>query len=101
MNANKNTPWWRSRSSLVLIGFLVVAGFFLISEHRAHFFGALPYLLILACPLMHFFHHHGNQGGQRGHDHSGVDGTRSEERRGGKECVSTCSSGWGRDHKKK
>lgn len=46
-----------SRSRWVLIGFLAVAAFFLFSEHRAHFLGILPYLLVLACPLMHIFHH--------------------------------------------
>ena len=55
-----------SRSRLVLIGFLVVAAFFLFSEHRAHFLGILPYLFLLACPLMHFFHH-----GHHGHKDSG------------------------------
>jgi hypothetical protein len=55
------TPAWRSR--LVLVGFLSVVGFFLWTEHRAHLFGALPYLLFLACPLMHLFHHgHGHHG---------------------------------------
>ena len=34
-----------------------------ISEHRAHFFGALPFLLLLACPLMHVFMHGGRGGG--------------------------------------
>ena len=43
-----------------LMGFLAVAAFFLWTEHRAHLLGALPYLLILACPLMHFFHHGGH-----------------------------------------
>lgn len=41
----------------VFAGFLLVAGFFLLTEHRAHALGALPYLLLLACPLMHFFGH--------------------------------------------
>jgi len=44
----------------------VVLGFFLLTEHRAHLFGALPYLLILLCPLMHLFMH----GGHGGHGHS-------------------------------
>lgn len=44
----------------VFAGFVAVAAFFLLSEHRAHFFGALPYLLVLACPLMHLFMHHGH-----------------------------------------
>lgn len=46
-----------SRSRWVLIGFFAVAAFFLFSEHRAHFLGILPYIFVLACPLMHFFHH--------------------------------------------
>lgn len=53
------------RTTWVLIGFLVVAGFFLLAEHRAHLFGTLPYLLFLACPLMHLFHHHGGHGSHR------------------------------------
>ena len=48
----------------VLIGFLAIGGFFLIAEHRAHVFGVLPYLLLLACPLMHFL-----RGGHGGHSH--------------------------------
>ena len=48
----------------VLIGFMLVAGFFLFTEHRAHLFGILPYLLLAACPLMHLFgHRHGGHGG--------------------------------------
>jgi hypothetical protein len=54
------------RSRWVLWGFLAVAAFFLWSEHRAHVMGLLPYLLFLACPLMHLFHHHGHR-----HHHSG------------------------------
>ncbi len=49
----------------VLVGFAVVAGYFLIMEHRAHLEGALtylPYLLLLACPLMHVFMHHDHGG---------------------------------------
>ncbi len=52
--------WW-----LALAGFLLIAGFFLFTEHRAHVLGALPYLLLLACPLLHLFMHggHGKGGG--------------------------------------
>ena len=39
----------RKRGKIVLIGFLLVAGFFLITEHTAHFLGVLPYLILLAC----------------------------------------------------
>jgi hypothetical protein len=30
---------------------------YLIIEHRPHLFGWLPYLVLLACPLMHLFMH--------------------------------------------
>ncbi|MCP5279719.1 MAG: DUF2933 domain-containing protein [Thiobacillus sp.] len=51
-----------SRSGWVLAGFLVIAGFFLFTEHRAHLLGFLPFLLLAACPLLHLFH-----GGHSGH----------------------------------
>ena len=59
---------WRSRSRLALIAFLVIAGFFLITEHTAHVLGVLPYVLLLACPLVHFFHGgHGRRNDADGH----------------------------------
>jgi len=45
------------RSNWVLLGFGAIIGFFLLTEHRAHAWGALPFLLLLACPLLHLFHH--------------------------------------------
>ena len=53
-----------NRSNWVLLGFLAIAGFFLLTEHKAHVLGALPFLLLLACPLLHLFHHggHGKHG---------------------------------------
>jgi len=47
---------------------VLTAGVILIADHREHVLGILPYLLILACPLMHLFgHRHGGR-----HDgHSG------------------------------
>lgn len=59
----------RRRARWALCGFLAVAAFFLWSEHRAHVLGALPYLLLLACPIMHLFHHHGHgHGNHPGHE---------------------------------
>ena len=52
-------PFWRSPAGLTLLVALAVGGFFLVKEHTAHLLGALPYLLLLACPLMHVFMHHG------------------------------------------
>jgi hypothetical protein len=53
--------WW------VVVGFLAIASFFLLTEHRAHFFGALPWLLLLACPFLHLFMHGRHGGGHGGH----------------------------------
>ena len=54
---------------LVLLGFLVIAGFLLFTEHRAHVLGALIWLPLLLCPLMHIFMHGGHgHGGHAGHD---------------------------------
>ena len=53
-------PW-------VWVTLALVLGFFLLTEHRAHFFGALPYLLVLLCPLMHLFMHRGHGGGTGPH----------------------------------
>ena len=50
------------------IAFLIVAAFFLWTEHRAHLLGVLPYFVFLLCPLIHLFMHrgHGGHGGRHG-----------------------------------
>lgn len=52
----------RFRTKWVFFGFLLIAGYFLVTEHRAHLYGWLSaygiWLLLLACPLMHMFMHH-------------------------------------------
>ena len=69
---DRQKPQGRARlwspTGLALLGFLAIAAFFLFTEHRAHFFGILPYLLLLACPLLHLLMHgrHGGHGGGRG-----------------------------------
>ena len=55
-SAHQPNAWLRSRSRLALLAFLAIVGFFLITEHTAHVLGILPYLLLLACPLIHLFH---------------------------------------------
>lgn len=59
----------RLRTGVALAGFLLLAGYFLWTEHRAHVIVALPYLpwlLLLACPLLHFFMHWGHGGHRHG-----------------------------------
>lgn len=54
--------------------FLMITLFFLLTEHRAHVYGILPYLLLLLCPLMHLFMHRGHgmhdAGGSGDHENS-------------------------------
>ena len=73
MSDETHLPLWRTKSGLVLCGFLIVAGFYLLTEHTAHVLGVLPYLLLAACPLMHLFMHHGHGG--HGHHQGSADGT--------------------------
>jgi hypothetical protein len=58
--------WLQSRNSLVLIVFLGVAAFYLVTEHSAHLLDWLPFAIFLLCPLMHLFMH-GGHGGHDGH----------------------------------
>lgn len=62
------TSFWRSRYALGYIVIGAVAAYFLLTEHLAHVVGALPFLLLLACPLMHVFMHHGHHHGAAGAD---------------------------------
>lgn len=57
----------RTVARCVFVASLGIVAYLLVLEHRAHLdglLGYLPYLFLLACPLMHMFMH-------RGHDHRG------------------------------
>lgn len=72
---------WLSRYGFVLAGFVLIAGYFLWTEHKAHilaFSAWLPWLLLLLCPLMHLFMHHGH-GGHGSNGNSGDDGRGDEK----------------------
>lgn len=59
----KSSRRWNPRTVIAFIGFVAVAAFYLWTDHRVHVLAAvplLPYLVFLACPLMHFFMHHGH-----------------------------------------
>jgi hypothetical protein len=47
--------------------FAAVGAYYLVTRHSAHLLDYLPYVLLMACPLMHLFHRHGGHGSQ--HDH--------------------------------
>jgi len=54
------------KTALLMV--VLVGGFYLLREHWDHVAGNWVYLLLLACPLMHFFHGHGGRGGHGSHD---------------------------------
>lgn len=69
--ARAGGSFWSSRPGLAFAAFLAIALFLLLSEHCAHALGFLPFLLLLACPLLHVFMH----SGYGGHGiHKGVKG---------------------------
>ena len=51
--------------TLLLMGasLALILVFYILREHWGHVLGyAPPYLILLACPLMHLFHRHGGHG---------------------------------------
>lgn len=68
----------RYKTTLAL--FAVIALFLLWGEHKVHLLGALPWLILLACPFMHIFMH-GGHGGHGGHGHHGEQPGKSGEPR--------------------
>lgn len=75
--SSKGTTLPRGPFAFGLLGFLGIAFFFLWSEHRAHLMGALPFLLLLLCPIIHLFmhhgHHHGGHSPDKAADKKGAD----------------------------
>jgi hypothetical protein len=68
--------WWRTRAGIVAIGFALIATFYVIQLHWGHAFGALPYLVLLAGPLMQLFM-------QLGYGHGGGRQTAASDRGAG------------------
>jgi len=63
----QSNAWLRTQTRWVLAVFFCVPLFFLLTEHRGHLFGVLPYLLLLLCPLLHLLMHGKHGGGHDGH----------------------------------
>lgn len=56
----ENGARWRRNVALIVFG--AGAAYFLLTEHRAHTIQALPWVILLLCPLMHVFMHRGHGG---------------------------------------
>jgi hypothetical protein len=68
-------PRLRSPAGIFMLVAGAVGGYYLLTEHFTHVTQAIPFLFLLACPLMHVFGHghgHGNhdrhRSGTSGHD---------------------------------
>lgn len=61
-----SSSFWRSKAGVILIMLIAIGAFYLIREHFGHISPYLPYLILLACPVMHFFGH--GHGGNSPHD---------------------------------
>lgn len=72
MQHENSRSWLFSRTAIATIVAMSVLGFLIYEGHGVHLLGYAPFLLILACPLMHIFMH----GGHGGH---GSHGNRRDE----------------------
>jgi hypothetical protein len=68
----RGAPQGRKPLTIALLMLALIAVFYLLREHGGHVAGVWPYLLLLACPLMHLFHGHGghwHHSGRQPDDH--------------------------------
>ena len=61
---------WRTKLIRTPLGWgltlaIAAVGLYLLVTHTEHVLGALPYLLLIACPLLHVFGHGGHHHGPR------------------------------------
>lgn len=73
---DSSPSFWRTPNGIAALALIAGVLYFLLAEHRAHFFGALPYLILLLCPVMHIFMHRGHGG----HGSHSKDAEHSEDR---------------------
>jgi hypothetical protein len=75
--ARQSRSFWITPNGWGAIALIGAASYFLITEHREHVFEYLPYLILLLCPVMHLFMHHGHG---HGHHHNNVQHREDEQR---------------------
>lgn len=67
---SKKTSSFMTSRSMAITCLVLAAGYFLAMRHWQHVLAFFPYLILLACPLMHLFMHGGHAGH---HDGAGSD----------------------------
>ena len=78
-NGRPSGPNWSRINQWVLWIGLAAAVAWMFFRHNAHLGQLLPFLILLACPLMHLFHH-GGHGGHDGHGTAAPDKTEGEKK---------------------
>ena len=63
---NTRTQLFLTSRGVVLACLVLAAGYFVVMKHWQHLIEFVPYLILLACPLMHVFGGHGRHGKQHG-----------------------------------
>jgi hypothetical protein len=66
-------PRLRSPAGIFMLVAGAVGGYYLLTEHFTHVTQAIPFLFLLACPLMHVFGH-GHGHGKHDHHRGGTSG---------------------------
>ena len=73
---NERSPRWTSPLGIFMALAGAVGLYYLLTEHPTHLTQAIPFVILLACPLMHLFGlHHGGHGSHGGHEAGADDGT--------------------------
>jgi hypothetical protein len=62
------TSWLHRHAHIALCVAIAAAAALVLRAHREHLVSALPYLLLLACPLLHVFGHHRHRHSGSAHD---------------------------------
>jgi hypothetical protein len=70
MNDQQTKPSQNKKNNLVMWIFLGFVSYLLITEHWAHIVPYLPWLILLACPLLHVFMHGGHGHGSEHESHN-------------------------------
>jgi len=76
--ATQKPSFWFTPKGLAALGLIGAVTYFLLIEHRQHVWQFLPFLILLACPFLHFFMH-GSHGGHEDHDGHGQHGNETEK----------------------
>lgn len=78
--SHQKKSFWLTPKGLAALSLIGAVSYFLLMEHRQHVWQYLPFLILLACPLMHVFMHGGHRHKKNKHsDHDSHKGEKSDQ----------------------